>query len=169
SQVDRPPARDHRLGQGEGLRRREPAEVDGHAERGHLIIGNIPAHVGEHELTNLVGVQLLAVALALDELRRPDHEGFAALSPRAIRAAASQVPQPTSGLSSLSESRWAAPEFPWMAPCLLATRSLSHQHPRTLLDGHGRPHSSPRRTPRATPARANDPWTAWSGRSRGRT
>ena len=41
------PRADHRVGQRERLRGRQPAEVDGHAERGHLVVGHLAARVAE--------------------------------------------------------------------------------------------------------------------------
>ena len=49
----------------------ETAEVDGHAERGHLVVGHVAARVAEDQLGQLVGRQLVPVALALDAAR-PD-------------------------------------------------------------------------------------------------
>ena len=54
-------------------RRREPLEEHRHAERGHLVVGHLVARVAEHELRDLVGVELAAVALALDQLGGTDH------------------------------------------------------------------------------------------------
>ena len=71
-------------------RGREPAEVDGHAERGQLVVGDLAARVAEDELRDLVGGELLAVALALDQLGRPDHRSTSghASSDRLAREAA---------------------------------------------------------------------------------
>ena len=49
-QIDRLPARDHRLRQRECLGARQGTKVDGHAERRHLVVGNLSARVGENEL-----------------------------------------------------------------------------------------------------------------------
>jgi hypothetical protein len=62
-----------RVGERERLAGRESAEVHGHAERGHLVVGHVAARVREHELRDLVGGELPAVALALDQLGRVDH------------------------------------------------------------------------------------------------
>ena len=59
-------------------RAREPAEVHGHAERRHLVVGHVAARVAEDELGELVGPSSLAVALALDQLGRPDHRSLTA-------------------------------------------------------------------------------------------
>src|SRR4029450_12580038 len=52
---------------------REPSEVDGHAERRQLIVGDLAACVAEDELADLGRGQGPAVALALDQLGRSDH------------------------------------------------------------------------------------------------
>ena len=44
----------------------QPFEVDRHAERRELIIGNLASRVAEHELGELIRRKLAAVALALD-------------------------------------------------------------------------------------------------------
>ena len=72
-QVERVAAPHHRVGERERLRRREPAEEHRHAEGGHLVVGHLVARVAEHELRDLVGVELAAVALALDQLGGTDH------------------------------------------------------------------------------------------------
>src|SRR5262249_51645468 len=51
----------------------QAAEVDGHQERGHLVLRNVVAGVAEDELADLVGRELAAVALALDQLGWADH------------------------------------------------------------------------------------------------
>src|SRR5205085_4561028 len=56
-----------------GLRAREPAEVDRHRERGHLVVGHVAPRVAEHELCELVLGELATVPLALDQLRGMDH------------------------------------------------------------------------------------------------
>src|SRR4051812_24704012 len=73
AEVDRLAAADHRVGQREGLRRREPAEVDRHAERRHLVVRHLASRIAEDELRELVRGQLLPVPLSLDELCGPDH------------------------------------------------------------------------------------------------
>ena len=62
------PLRDHRVGEREGLGADQAAEVDGHQERGDLVVGDLAARVPEHELRDLLGGELAAVALALDQL-----------------------------------------------------------------------------------------------------
>src|SRR5207244_1975979 len=73
TEVDGRPARDQRLRQRERLGRGEPAKEDRHAEGGELVVGNLASPVPEHELAQLVGAQLAAVALPLDQLRGADH------------------------------------------------------------------------------------------------
>ena len=46
---------DHGLGQGLGLGPGEPAQVPGHQERRHLVVGQLLAGVGEHEVAQLAG------------------------------------------------------------------------------------------------------------------
>ena len=50
-----------------------PTEVHRHQERRHLVVGDLAVRVAEHELGQLLGRELAAVALALDQLGRPDH------------------------------------------------------------------------------------------------
>ena len=71
-------ASDHRVREGERLGAGEAAEVDGHAPRRELVVGHLAARVAEDQLRDLVGRELLAVPLALDQLRRADHR----VSPR---------------------------------------------------------------------------------------
>src|SRR5262249_54373057 len=59
---------DQSLREGMGLSRRQPAKVDGHAERRELVIRHRAARVAQHELGDLVVCKLLTVALALDQL-----------------------------------------------------------------------------------------------------
>ena len=73
TEVDRLAAANHRVGEHVGLARREPAEEHRHAERSHLVIGNLATGVAENQLRELVVRKLLAVPLALDELGRADH------------------------------------------------------------------------------------------------
>ena len=73
--VDRLAAADERLRHRERLGARQPAEHDRHAERGHLVVGHVAARVAEDELAQLVGVELAAVPLALDQLRGVDRHG----------------------------------------------------------------------------------------------
>src|ERR671922_39062 len=76
-EVDRLAAPDHRVGERERLRAGQPAEVDGHAERRHLVVGHLPAGVAEDEVGDLVVAQGAAVALALDQLGGADHAVWA--------------------------------------------------------------------------------------------
>ena len=73
AEVDRLAARDHRVGQRVRLGLGQAAEVDGHAERGHLVVRHLAARVAEDQLGQLVGGELMPVALALDQLGRADH------------------------------------------------------------------------------------------------
>ena len=66
---------DHRGGQRDRLGAREAVEVAGHQEGGHLVVGDVVAGVGEHELAQGLGGQLLAVALGGDHVDRP-HAGI---------------------------------------------------------------------------------------------
>src|SRR5207249_3069622 len=59
---------DHRRGQRRRLLCVHAAPDHGHAERGHLVVGNIALRVTLHERVDLVGGELPAVALPLDEL-----------------------------------------------------------------------------------------------------
>ena len=73
AEVDRLAGLDHRLGEGVGLVAREPPEEDRHAERRQLVVRHLVARVAEHQLLQLGGGQLAAVALPLDQLCRTDH------------------------------------------------------------------------------------------------
>src|SRR5207247_904946 len=73
--VDGLAAPDERLGHRECLCACQSAEHDRHAEGGHLVIGHVAARVAEDELAQVLGAQLAAVALALDQLRRVDRHG----------------------------------------------------------------------------------------------
>ena len=73
AEIERLPAADHRVGEHVRLALREPAEEDGHAERGHLVVGHLAARIAEDQLGQLVVGELLPVALALDQLGRADH------------------------------------------------------------------------------------------------
>ena len=53
-ELDRLTAADHRVRQREGLLAVQSAEEDGHAERGHLVVRNLAARIGKHELRQLV-------------------------------------------------------------------------------------------------------------------
>ena len=59
----------HRVGERERLAARKPLEEDGHEERRELIVGD----VAEDELVDLGCGQLVAVALALDEIDDAAH------------------------------------------------------------------------------------------------
>src|SRR5438067_844154 len=59
---------DHRRRERRGLLGVHAAPHHGHAERGHLVIGNVALRVPLHERVDLVGGELPAVALPLDEL-----------------------------------------------------------------------------------------------------
>src|SRR6266511_1013131 len=73
AELDRLPASDHRIGQRECLRSVEPAEVNRHAEGGQLIVRHVAPCICEHELRDLLGRELLAVALAPDQLNCMHH------------------------------------------------------------------------------------------------
>ncbi len=73
AQIDRLAASDHRVGQRVRLGLGEAPEVHRHAERGQLVVGNLAAGVAEDQLGQLLGPELLPVALALDQLGRADH------------------------------------------------------------------------------------------------
>ena len=73
AEVERAAAADHRVGERVRLGRRHPAEVDGHAERGQLVVRDLAARVAEDQLRDLLGRKLLPVPLPLDQLGRVDH------------------------------------------------------------------------------------------------
>ena len=73
AEIERPAAADHRVGERIRLRRRHAAEVDGHAERGQLVVGDLAARVAEDQLGDLLGGKLLPVPLPLDQLGGMDH------------------------------------------------------------------------------------------------
>jgi hypothetical protein len=60
-------AREHRVGERRGLGAVEPAEVDGHEQRGHLVVRHGAARVRVGERPPLGRGDATAVALALDE------------------------------------------------------------------------------------------------------
>jgi hypothetical protein len=62
---------DHGLGEGLGLPPGEAAQVAGHEEGGHLVVGQLAGGVGEHERAQVGGVDLAAVPLAGDDVDRP--------------------------------------------------------------------------------------------------
>jgi hypothetical protein len=101
-EIDRLTALHHRVGERERLRRGEPPEVRGHAEGRHLVVRDLVAGVGEHELGHLLGGELAAVALSLDQLGRPDHAACGA---------------PSSEPSTLTARAGACPGAPVPAPC----------------------------------------------------
>ena len=68
-EVDGLAALHHGVGERMRLGVAEPLEVDGHAERGHLVVGDLVARIGEDEPGDLRVRQLLAVALLLNQLR----------------------------------------------------------------------------------------------------
>jgi hypothetical protein len=76
-EVDRLPALHHRVREGMCLGVAQPLEICGHAERGHLVVGNLVARVGEDEPGDLDIRQLSAVALLLDQLGRSKPAGCA--------------------------------------------------------------------------------------------
>src|SRR5437763_7550986 len=106
AEIDRLAAADHRIGERERLRLREAPEVDGHAERGHLVVGHLAAGVAEHELGELSGRQLLPVALALDELGGPDHVVATKIDVRACVTNGSGTSSGTGCVGTESESRY---------------------------------------------------------------
>ena len=59
---------DHRVGERDGLFAREAVQVAGHQEGRHLIVGDLLARVGEHEVAQLLRRQLAAVALGGDDV-----------------------------------------------------------------------------------------------------
>ena len=69
-EVDDLPALHHRICQGVGLGVAQALEVDGHAEGGHLVVGDLVPCVREHEARELGVRQLAAIALLLDQLGR---------------------------------------------------------------------------------------------------
>ena len=68
AQLERLAGADHRVGQRVGLAPGEPLEVDGHAPRGHLVVGNVAAREAEDELGDLL-VRELARPLRLRSIR----------------------------------------------------------------------------------------------------
>src|SRR5207248_11675342 len=58
----------HRSRESRRLLRVHPAPDHGHAERGHLVVGNVALRVPLNKSVDLVRGQLAAVALSLDEL-----------------------------------------------------------------------------------------------------
>ena len=73
AEVERPAAPDHRVGERVGLGGVQALEVDGHAEGGELVVGDLAAGVAENQLGDLIGGELLPVPLPLDQLRGTDH------------------------------------------------------------------------------------------------
>src|SRR5581483_556411 len=109
AEVDRLAAVDQGLRERVRLTRRQPAEVDGHQERGDLVVGHRSVRVAEDELDDLLARELLAVALALDQLRRADRQSTIGRPgvPRAGAVPPSQalIVAPTSANSPFSCSR----------------------------------------------------------------
>ena len=68
-EVERVAGADHRVRQRVRLASGEPLEVDGHAPRSHLVVGDVAARVAENELRDLLVGELVAVPLALDQVR----------------------------------------------------------------------------------------------------
>src|SRR5262249_21949794 len=56
------------------LRRRHAAEEHGHGQGGGLVVGDVPARVALDEEGDLLARELLAAALAQDDVHRP-HDG----------------------------------------------------------------------------------------------
>src|SRR5262249_13186978 len=76
-QIEGASTRDERLRHRLRLGRGQTAEVNGHEKRRHLVVGDRAVRVAEHQLLHLVGGELLAVALALDQSRGVDHASSA--------------------------------------------------------------------------------------------
>ena len=74
AEVERAAAPDHRVGERVRLGGGHALEVDGHAERGQLVVGDLAAGVAEDQLRDLLRRELLAVPLPLDQLGRADHD-----------------------------------------------------------------------------------------------
>jgi hypothetical protein len=64
---------DHRLHQRVRLRARQAPEEDRHREGGQLVVRHLLTGVTEHQLVPFLRQQRATVALALDQLGRPDH------------------------------------------------------------------------------------------------
>ncbi len=60
AEIERLARQDHRVGQRVGLATGQPLEVDGHAPRGHLVVGHLAARKAEDELRDLLVGELLA-------------------------------------------------------------------------------------------------------------
>ena len=75
--VERLARLDERLRQRVGLGAGEPPEVDGHAPRGHLVVGDLAGGVARHESHDLLSRVLPAVPLPLDEVGGADHSSIA--------------------------------------------------------------------------------------------
>ena len=67
---------DHRVGERVRLGAGQAIEVDGHAPRRHLVVGDLVARVRQDQLREVGRIVLAAVALLLDQLRRPGHRAF---------------------------------------------------------------------------------------------
>ena len=105
TEIDRVAAADHRVGQRKRLGRCQPDEVDGHAERRHLVVGHLAARVAEHEAGQLLRRELLAVTLALDELGRADHFVATKIEEAQWTTKGSPTSSGTGCVSTLSDSR----------------------------------------------------------------
>src|SRR5439155_9635770 len=103
------------------LPRREPAEIDRHAECRELVVGDLAACVAEDELGDLVGAELLSVPLALDQLRGVDHS---TIGRPGVPLAALDPPShvfTVAPTSANSPSSWSRP--PAFLPCTYASSS----------------------------------------------
>ena len=72
-QVDRVAASHHRVRERVRLASVQAAEIDGHAERRELVVGDLVTRVPEDEVGELRVGELPAVPLPLDEFCRADH------------------------------------------------------------------------------------------------
>src|SRR5262249_51351971 len=104
-EVERPPAADEGVGHRGSLLGRHPAEVDGHAERGHLLAGYPAPGEAQDELLDFGRAHLLAVALALDQVRRSNHARSATKTTARRRT---RSPPSKSGRDARSPTRPAA-------------------------------------------------------------
>src|SRR6476620_10262763 len=69
-------ALEHRIHQLVHLGAIEPAEIDGHEESGHLVVGYFALGVGENQLAELTRLEPLAIAFAFNKTGY-DHLGSA--------------------------------------------------------------------------------------------
>ena len=107
AEIDRLAATDHRVGEHVRLALGEAAEEHGHAEGGHLVVRHLTARVAEDQLGELVVGQLLPVALALDQLGRPDHVVATKMVLRPWTTNGSSTSAGTSPVGTDTESRYA--------------------------------------------------------------